>query len=584
MGRTLIGNIKGPQGERGLQGEQGERGLQGLKGDQGERGLQGLPGEMTATSVAPVFSPATAYSKGDYVTYGGQLYRFTADHAAGDWIGTDASAVAMTDDLNDLKSAFDPMSNIGTLLLNDKLTIEKLINTSGVAVTSSDAYSTDFIPIYKGWTVVFKHCFTKTGVLAFSFYTSRDESTYVPSSGIEGNGASTEVAGEFTAPYDGFIRLCTRRASIPYNYIVMYTQIANISRITDGLLRQNLKSYEYSQFSLGRYTTQGKFATALNSVVSDIHIATEPEIYVLDAYSSYIVIVGLFDYNEGAYSNYRSIAITAKNFVKVNPGEAIFVYIATSDNSDIDVSDIDYRYYRLSSFGSFLYNSQPKKIACVGDSLTAGANGNILPNNDPEILDENYPYYLSKILGCTVLNYGVPGYDCVNYWNNIINSSTPTDNFAFDSSIDTVLIMLGTNQGIKDNLETDVFPFSDYNDYVMNHESRQDNECGAYGKIIRKIIELTSNKAQVFLLTPPYGTYTGHPHQLERIQAARETIKKAGVFFNLPVIDVYAECGMGAYNGTVFRPVDDLHFNSDGYERLGTFVASKVKATYSHWE
>ena len=38
-------NIKGAQGERGLQGEQGERGLQGIQGIQGERGLQGVQGE-----------------------------------------------------------------------------------------------------------------------------------------------------------------------------------------------------------------------------------------------------------------------------------------------------------------------------------------------------------------------------------------------------------------------------------------------------------------------------------------------------------------------------------------------------------
>lgn len=38
-------NIKGAQGERGLQGERGERGLQGIQGIQGERGAQGIQGE-----------------------------------------------------------------------------------------------------------------------------------------------------------------------------------------------------------------------------------------------------------------------------------------------------------------------------------------------------------------------------------------------------------------------------------------------------------------------------------------------------------------------------------------------------------
>lgn len=154
MGRTLIGNIKGPQGEQGpqgiqgiqgIQGPQGERGLQGLQGErgpvgpqgeqgiqgsvgptgpQGERGsqgpqgeqgiqgIQGLPGEMTAASVAPVFDATKAYPNGNYVTYGGQLYVFTADHAAGAWTGTDARAAAMAEEVSDLKSAIKPFNGI----------------------------------------------------------------------------------------------------------------------------------------------------------------------------------------------------------------------------------------------------------------------------------------------------------------------------------------------------------------------------------------------------------------------------------------------------------------------------------------
>ena len=37
----------------------------------------------------PTFSESTAYSAGDVVNYNGKLYKFTADHAAGAWTGTD---------------------------------------------------------------------------------------------------------------------------------------------------------------------------------------------------------------------------------------------------------------------------------------------------------------------------------------------------------------------------------------------------------------------------------------------------------------------------------------------------------------
>jgi lysophospholipase L1-like esterase len=97
-----------------------------------------------------------------------------------------------------------------------------------------------------------------------------------------------------------------------------------------------------------------------------------------------------------------------------------------------------------------------------------------------------------------------------------------------------------------------------------------------------KIIELTQNKAQVILLTPPYTTYS--TQQLDRVKEARETILKIGLYYNIPVIDVFAECGMGAYNASIFRPYDGCHFNAKGYHRLGTYIGSKVKSLHSNWD
>ena len=61
------------------------------------------------SGIATTFSASTNYAAGAYVYYNGTLYRFTADHAAGSWTGTDATAVALGNDLssqvNDLKIA-----------------------------------------------------------------------------------------------------------------------------------------------------------------------------------------------------------------------------------------------------------------------------------------------------------------------------------------------------------------------------------------------------------------------------------------------------------------------------------------------
>ena len=49
MARILIGNIKGPQGPQGIQGETGPQGLQGFQGETGPQGPQGIQGEKGDT-------------------------------------------------------------------------------------------------------------------------------------------------------------------------------------------------------------------------------------------------------------------------------------------------------------------------------------------------------------------------------------------------------------------------------------------------------------------------------------------------------------------------------------------------------
>ena len=49
----------------------------------------------------PVFSTSEAYPKGKVVNYNGKLYKFTADHAAGAWIGTDVEPYNLKKDIEE---------------------------------------------------------------------------------------------------------------------------------------------------------------------------------------------------------------------------------------------------------------------------------------------------------------------------------------------------------------------------------------------------------------------------------------------------------------------------------------------------
>lgn len=71
--------------------------------------VSSIPADYSAlwTSLAPAFSTSTAYTAGQYVTYNGGLYRFTADHAVGSWSSSDVTAAKLGNDISDLKSAFN---------------------------------------------------------------------------------------------------------------------------------------------------------------------------------------------------------------------------------------------------------------------------------------------------------------------------------------------------------------------------------------------------------------------------------------------------------------------------------------------
>jgi len=69
--------------------------------DEEENGYvdSGVQAEFSNGLIAPSFDAYTDYVIGDHVIYGNQLWRFTANHEAGEWLGTDAEAGNVADAL-----------------------------------------------------------------------------------------------------------------------------------------------------------------------------------------------------------------------------------------------------------------------------------------------------------------------------------------------------------------------------------------------------------------------------------------------------------------------------------------------------
>jgi hypothetical protein len=125
--------------------------------------------------IAPTFSASTNYIAGAYVYYNGTLYRFTTAHSAGSWTGTDATQVALSNDLgsqvSDLKSALTNLFgdvNAQNITVKDgyyfgydhgdrtSSGFEKLtFNTTFGYIYYIEATTTENLPLFKCGTLYF---------------------------------------------------------------------------------------------------------------------------------------------------------------------------------------------------------------------------------------------------------------------------------------------------------------------------------------------------------------------------------------------------------------------------------------------
>ena len=62
-------------------------------------GTSALDGKADLSDLAADFSTSVSYVQGDYVNYNGDIYKFTSNHTAGAWIGSDATLVIITTEL-----------------------------------------------------------------------------------------------------------------------------------------------------------------------------------------------------------------------------------------------------------------------------------------------------------------------------------------------------------------------------------------------------------------------------------------------------------------------------------------------------
>ncbi len=196
------------------------------------------------------------------------------------------------------------------------------------------------------------------------------------------------------------------------------------------------------------------------------------------------------------------------------------------------------------------------KIVCLGDSLTEGDYGTDTAGVG-DVRAENYPYFLSKITGAEVLNFGRCGFRSTDYLTFYEEGHVDV------TGADIIIIMLGTNGGmsVKEDTEAD----------------------RAYMKIIEHC-EQDAPNAKIVLCAPPHATKIqdrvnyGYAPQ---VKEAQEFVKKTAKKYGYKLIDFSKNDVFNEENEYEMQPNDGLHFGAKGYDTMARYIAMNLQIAIS---
>lgn len=71
--------------------------------------------DTSLSNMSDLFSASTSYVTGQYVFYNNLIYKFTANHPAGSWIGTDATAVKLANEIKTNSEQISQLADLSTM-------------------------------------------------------------------------------------------------------------------------------------------------------------------------------------------------------------------------------------------------------------------------------------------------------------------------------------------------------------------------------------------------------------------------------------------------------------------------------------
>lgn len=205
-----------------------------------------------------------------------------------------------------------------------------------------------------------------------------------------------------------------------------------------------------------------------------------------------------------------------------------------------------------------------KKIACLGDSITAATN----LEGQEDYLKMSYPYQLGKVLNAgEVVNLGIGGSSIGRYWDNAFvdrYKEIPKDS-------DIIIVMGGTNDG-----------FCASEKELGSLEKREKRTfAGDLDELIQGL-KKDYPDAEIVLVTPLpnilHDMLRRNRKDLLPQSSFVEIMKQLAEEYEIPVIDLYGSGILDSHDAAVIHSLipDGVHGNEIGYRYLAEHIAAEL--------
>lgn len=379
----------------------------------------------------PVFSESEAYSAGDVVNYNGKLYKFTADHAAGAWVGTDAESVNVKD-LYDAK--IESLStNVNVFNGEIEFSVTEEHPFGAFYIRNGNLYNKgNNIKSVTDEVIVENTENTAIIVLCYDSVTDKfivkrnyQPGTFVMMTVVKNGGIRQSIAS--INKYNGENVACF------FNVLNFVTPEIARDIVGNGFFSGTIE-YSTEENSNGVFTI-----SAGNLYINGaLKKQWQSETVINVSFSAnklclvYNKSTENFEVNRGVDNNFLVAEIFSKNEIRnscaainiVNGVMAKSVFNITTDVTNLGNKVEEYDEY---------FARQSKSI---GQNVTAGTPSYLNFYNSGEFNIKEGDSVVVSITANNVIEYSIVGYDLENHSHNILTHCTPNQEYTIDVPFD----------------------------------------------------------------------------------------------------------------------------------------------------